>query len=373
MSEISTVQELEEFRQSMRGFLGRRADMKTVRVVMDTTAGFDEVAWSEAASQVGLQALVIPESFDGAGFTAAEQAIAMEELGGALAVGPYLSSAVLATNLIVQSSDEPLKQQLLPELASGELRLAAALAERSWQQGVERPAVRAYSSGNEWNLSGVKNLVLDGSSADGFIVSAVAADGASLFFVDGAAPGITRALLPTVDLTRRLSTVEFASTPARLIGAEGSAAPVLERAINLTVAALASEQVGSAARALQITVDYLKVREQFGRPLASFQALKHRAADMLVEIETARAIANAAALAGALENWTELATLAALAKTRSWEVLDDVSAQAVQLHGGVGFTWDFDPHLYFKRARGNQFLFGDLTSYRERVTAALGL
>lgn len=373
VAQSTSLEDLEEFRAAVRGWLGRYSDTTEVRRVMDTAAGFDETVWASAAKQLGLPALVIPEAFDGAGFTAVELGVAMEELGRSLAVGPFLSSCVLATNIVLQSSDQSVKQDLLPDLASGKTRAAAALAERSWDQGVHRPSVTARAFGNGWRISGTKHLVLDGHTADVLIVAAATPYGTSLFLVDGNAAGLTRSPVPVVDLTRKLAVVEFNSTPARLIGTEGDATPVLRRAINLSVAALSAEQVGSAERSLEITIDYLKVREQFGRVLASYQALKHRVADMLVEIETARALASAAIAAGAAARWDELDTLAGLAKTYSWQVLDHITAEAIQLHGGVGFTWEFDPHLYFKRARGNQFLFGDVAKYRERAAVCIGL
>lgn len=364
-----TAEDLQEFRASVRGVLARHSGMSVVRALMATEDGYDPALWTEAA-RVGLPGLTIPERFGGGGFTAVEQGAALEELGRSLFVGPYLSSGVLATNLVLHSDDESLKQELLPSLAAGATRATAALAERSWEQGVERPAVRAYALGTGWSLVGSKNLVLDGHTADVLIVSAATAEGVGLFLVDGAASGLTRRAAPVVDLTRKLAVVEFESTPARLIAGHPAG---WRRALDLTVAGLAAEQVGAADRALELAVDYLKVREQFGRPLASFQALKHRAADHLVQIEAARAVTHAALAAGAAERWAELDTLAALAKLRSWQVLDAVSADSIQMHGAVGFTWEYDPHLYFKRARGNQFLFGDPARYRDRAAANVGL
>lgn len=371
--EITSVEDREEFRASVRGFLARRAPMAEVRRLMATEDGFDEAVWLEAAEQLGLQSLAIPEEFGGAGVTVVEQGVALEELGRALFTGPYLSSAVLATQLVLQSSDEEVKGELLPELVAGTTRIAVAVAERSWEQGLERPGATALASGDGWLLTGAKRLVVDGVAADRLIVTAATPQGPSLFLVDAAAAGIRRTAVPVVDLTRKQAEVSFDAAPARLIGAEGDARPVLRRAVDLAIAALAAEQVGAAERALEITVDYLKVREQFGRVLAGFQALKHRVANLLAEVEVARALAEAALRAGALEDWDELDTLAALAKVRSWEVLDHVGAESVQLHGGVGFTWEFDPHLYFKRAKGAQFLFGDPSTYRERAAANIGL
>ena len=370
---VASNEELGELQELVKAFLARRAPIKETRRWMETAEGFDASVWAELAEQIGLQGITIPEAQGGLGLSVVEQGVALEELGAALYPGPFLSSAVLATNILLQSDDLDSMDRWLPLLASGEKRATAALAERSWEQGVERPAVQALALGNQWTLTGTKNLVVDGGTANLMTVSASTSDGPSLFLVEDDAGGLSRTALPVVDLTRKLATVTFEATPARLIGREGHAGPILRRAIDLSIAVLACEQVGAAARALEITIDYLKVREVFGRPLAAFQALKHRCADMLAQIETSRALASAALYAGAGGRWDELETLAALAKTRSWDTLDDVTAQAIQLHGGVGFTWEFDPHLYFKRARGNQFLFGDPTQYRERAAINLGM
>lgn len=371
--EAVSYEELEGLRDSVRGFLARRSDSAEVRKLMDTDEGFDEKVWLEAANQLGLQALTIPEEFGGAGFSVIEQGVALEEIGRSLYVAPFMSSSVAATNVVLYSDDDAAKEEFLPELASGEFRATLAIGERSWEQGVEHPSATAIVAGEGWRLTGDKTLVLDGSTATAFIATAATPNGTSLFIVEATADGVETTALPVIDLTRKLSNVSFTASPARLLGAEGAADEILARAMDLTVAALAAEQVGAADRALEITIEYLKVREAFGRVLASFQALKHRCADMVVQVETARALTNSAIAAGAREDWEELSRLSAMAKARSWDVLEFVASEAVQLHGGVGFTWAFDPHLYFKRAKGNQFLFGDLTTYRETAAAQIGL
>lgn len=372
-NETATVDELEGLRESVRGFLGRHSDSAAVRRLMETEDGFDESVWLELANQLGMQGMVIPEPYGGAGFSTVEQGVGIEEMGRALFSSPYLSSSVAATNAILHSGDESAKEDFLPALSSGETRATLAVAERTWKQGLEHPAAQAVAVGERWLITGLKSLVVDGSSSDVLIVTAATPNGTSMFTVDADGPGVERSALPVVDMTRRLSSVVLTAAPARMIGAEGNAGKVLDRAMNLTIAALAAEQVGAADGCLEMVVGYLKIREQFGRLLGSFQALKHRCADLLVEIETARALAQAALSAGAREDWGQLATLAALAKVRSWDVLAKASAENVQLHGGIGFTWAIDAHLYFKRAQGNQFLFGDPTTYRERAAADIGL
>jgi alkylation response protein AidB-like acyl-CoA dehydrogenase len=215
--------------------------------------------------------------------------------------------------------------------------------------------------------------VLDGGTADLILVTASTLRGVGLFAVDGSAPGLARAAQPVLDLTRKQAHVTFADTPARLVGVEGEAPAALARATDLSISALAAEQVGGAQRCLEMIVDYLKVRVQFGRLLGSFQALKHRCADLVVEIESARAIAAAAAEAAAAGDWSRLSTFAALAKADCSEAFAHASAENIQLHGGIGYTWEHDAHLYFKRARASQYLFGEPSRYREQAAFSFGL
>jgi alkylation response protein AidB-like acyl-CoA dehydrogenase len=247
------------------------------------------------------------------------------------------------------------------------------VAERGWEQGLLAPETSALPAAGGWQVTGGKALVLDGLTADLFLVTARTLRGVALFAVDGDAAGIERVAEPALDLTRKQARVTFARTPARLVGREGGAEPGLVRAWDVMLAALAAEQVGGAQRCLEMIVEYLKVRVQFGRLLGSFQALKHRCANLVVEIDSARALAGAAAVAADEEDWPRLATLAALAKADCSEVFAHASAENVQLHGGIGFTWEHDAHLYFKRARASQYLFGEPSRYRERAAVSMGL
>lgn len=371
----ATVEDRDELQASVAGFFARHAGRDKVRDLFETPTGYDRSVWSRLSQEVGLPALTISEQFGGAGFGPLEQAVVMEEVGRSLYCAPYLSSAVAATSFLQVSGDESVQAELLPRLASGELRGTVALVEDHWEQGLHRPRVTARASGGNWQLGGTKRYVLDVESADFALITAATPNGASVFVVDLDAddPAVIRESTPLVDMTRRAGELRLEGAKGRLVGHEGAAGDFVDRAVDLSLVAIAAEQVGAADADLRLTIDYLMVREQFGRVLASFQALKHRVADLLCEVETARALVGAAASAAAEGDWDTLSVLAGLAKVQSWDALDHVSSEAIQLHGGMGFTWEADPHLYFKRARGNEFLFGDGSAYRESAARALGL
>jgi len=374
MTETITHDELQELKQSVRGFLERHSTIADVRRLMGSEEGFDASVWDAFAEQLAFPSLTIPEEYGGAGFGPVAQGIAMEEIGRSLLVAPVLSSSVAATNVILSSDDEQAKAELLPPLAEGTARGTLAVVEQTWEQGSSAPTtVAVLDSDGTWKLTGAKHRVLDGGTATFFVVTAQTADGIGLFVVDRDASGVSTTDVPTVDLTRSCASVGFAAAPAVALGTTGSAPRAFSAAMDLTAIALAAEQVGAAQGALDLTVAYMKLRHQFGRPIGSFQALKHRCADLHGAIETARAVTSAALRATESGDRRRVSILAPLAKTRSWDVLDTVSAQCIQLQGGMGFTWEVDAHLYFKRARGNQYVFGDPTALRESAAGSLGL
>lgn len=371
MTTAVTESELDSLRESVRGFLGRYSPVGEVRRLMASSSGYDPSVWSSLATRLGVAGLTIPESFDGAGYGPVEQSVVAQEAGRSLLCAPLLSSAVLATNVVLLAGSAEAQSRLLPLLASGELLGTAAFAERTWDQGMRRPDVSALAVGDEWVLTGTKRQVLDGSTAGLYLVTARTSLGTRLFAVDaGAASAVD---VPSMDQTRKVSEVTFAEAPGLLVGVDDDPGESLRRAMDLTVVALAAEQVGGAARCVEMIVSYLKVREQFGKPLGMFQALKHRCADLLTEVECARAVVEAAAVAGSASDWSLLAALAGSAKVACSEVFSHASAECVQLHGGIGFTWEHDAHLYFKRARASRYLFGEPGVYRERVAVAIGL
>jgi alkylation response protein AidB-like acyl-CoA dehydrogenase len=366
--------EQQELRESVRRFLADRMPLTRVRELMDAPDHGDEKVWQYAGSQLGLQALAIPEEYGGAGFSFAEQAIVLEELGAALYPGPYLASAVIAATALLASSDAGAKAELLPGIASGDTVATLAFTEDdgSWAADVTRLAATRAGADGCWTLDGHKSFVLDGHAADLILVVARAADGLSLFAVDGEAAGLTRTRLETLDQTRSMARLEFAATPARLIGTAGDAEPVLNRTLDITAIALGAEQLGGAQRALDMAVGYAKVRHQFGRPIGSFQAIKHRCADLLLEVESLRSAVVYAAAAVA-EDSAEVPVLAALVKALASDTYFHVAAENIQIHGGIGFTWEHDAHLYFKRAKASELFLGDASYHRERLATRIGL
>ena len=374
---ISTEQR--ELRESVRRFLTERAPLTSVRELMETADGTDPGVWRQASAQLGLPGIAVPEEYGGAGFSFAEQAIVLEELGAALFTGPYLASAVLAATALLASDDTEAKKDLLPGIAAGETVATLAFTEDggSWDPASIRLAATKTAE-NGWRLDGHKSFVLDGHAAD--LILAVAApetdtetDGQlSLFAVSSATYGLTRRALPTLDQTRKLARLAFDHTPARLIGKKGAARAVLDHTLDVAAVALAAEQLGGAQRALDMAVAYAKVRQQFGRPIGSFQAIKHRCADLLLEVESLRSAVGYAAAAVAAGS-AEVPVLASLLKAYASEVYSRVAGENIQIHGGIGFTWEHDAHLYLKRAKASELFLGDASYHRERLATRIGL
>jgi alkylation response protein AidB-like acyl-CoA dehydrogenase len=368
---FGTSEEQEELRASVRRFVTDRAPLARVRQLMDA-GEIDRDFWARAGAQLGLQGIAIPEEYGGSGFSFAEQAIVLEELGAGLYGGPYLPSAVLAATALLASPDETARQELLPGIASGETIAALAFTEEDGSWDPARIRLAAAKSGDGWVLDGHKSFVLSGAEATLYLAVAVADGGLSLFAVDAGASGLTATALPTLDQTRNLARLDFAAVPARLIGSTGDAAAILDRVLDVAAVALAAEQLGAAQRALDITVDYTKTRHQFGRPIGSFQALKHRMADLLMEVESLRSAVAYAASAVA-EGSDEVPALASLLKAYASETYFHVAAEMIQMHGGIGFTWEHDAHLFFKRAKSSELFLGDGAYHRERLAQRIGL
>jgi alkylation response protein AidB-like acyl-CoA dehydrogenase len=367
--------EQEELRASVRRFLADRAPLSRVRELMEG-GETDWAVWEQAGAQLGLQGLAIPEAYGGAGFSFAEQAIVLEEFGAALYGGPYLASAVLAATALLAGPDEGARRELLPGIASGQTVATLAFTEDggSWDPGAIRLAAAKDGPGvsGAWRLDGHKSFVLDGATAGLILVIAATDAGLSLFAVEAAAAGLGRAALPALDQTRQLARLEFAGVTGRLIGSPGDGAAVLDRALDVAAVALAAEQLGGAQRALDMAVEYAKTRHQFDRPIGSFQVIKHRCADLLLEVESLRSAVGYAAAAVA-EDSSEVPVLASLVKAYASETYFHVAAENIQIHGGIGFTWEHDAHLYFKRAKASELFLGDGTYHRERLAARIGL
>jgi alkylation response protein AidB-like acyl-CoA dehydrogenase len=366
------TEEQEELRNFVRSFMEDKSSETAVREQMETEAGYDRAVWSQMAEQMGLQAIHIPEEYGGQGYGYVELGIVLEEMGRALLCAPFFSSVVLAANTLLQSGDEAAKQAHLPGIASGETIATLAFTEPSGKWDEAGITMEATASGDGYTLSGTKSFVLDGHTANLIIVAARTAAGVSLFAVDGDASGLTRTALSTMDQTRKQAKLDFDNTPATLIGTDGGGWDVLSTVLDLAAVGLAAEQVGGAQFVLEMAVQYAKDRVQFGRPIGSFQAIKHKCADMLLEVESAKSAAYYG-LWCASEMNDELPSVASLAKAYCSEAYFHATAENIQIHGGIGFTWEHPAHLYFKRAKSSELLFGDPTYHREQLAQRIGI
>jgi alkylation response protein AidB-like acyl-CoA dehydrogenase len=365
-------EEQEELRSSVRRFLEDKSPMTEVRRLMETSEGYDTAVWKQMGEQLGLQAIAIPEEYGGVGFGYVELTVIFEEMGGALLCAPYFATVALAANALLSSGDESAKKDLLPGIASGETIATLALTEDTGRWDLDGITLAATGKGGDWKLDGHKMFVIDGHTADLILVAGRTGKGVSLFAVESSAAGLTRTALATMDQTRKQARIEFSGTPARLVGEEGGAGPALSRTLDLAAVALAAEQVGGAQRCLDMAVDYAKTRIQFGRPIGSFQAIKHKCADMLLEVESAKSAAYYAGWAAA-EDSEELPVVASLAKSYCSEAYFHAAAENIQIHGGIGFTWEHDAHLYFKRAKSSELLLGDPSYHRELLAQRIGI
>ncbi len=365
-------EEQEELRRTVRAFLDQKSPESEVRRLMDTEQGYDEAVWRQMGEQMGLQGLIVPEEFGGSGYSYVELIVVLEEMGRSLLCTPYFATVALAANALIHSGDDQAKKEFLPGIASGETIATVAFTEPSGKWDEAGITMAATKSGDDWKLSGTKMFVLDGHTADLIIVAARTSAGVSLFVVSGDAAGLTRTSLSTMDQTRKQAKLEFSDTPARLIGTDGAGWTVLSSVLDLAAVALAAEQVGGAQRCLDMAVEYAKVRVQFGRPIGSFQAIKHKCADMLLEVESAKSAAYYAGWCAAEMN-EELPSVASLAKAYCSEAYFHAAAENIQIHGGIGFTWEHPAHLYFKRAKSSELLFGDPTYHRELLAQRIGI
>jgi alkylation response protein AidB-like acyl-CoA dehydrogenase len=363
---FTVTPEQEMLRDAARSYLAERVPATRVRELMETDAGFDAALWDEIA-EMGWPSMAVPEEYGGAGFSFMELGVVVEEMGRALTPAPFFSSVVLGANALLIAGDDAQRREFLPDVAAGTRRVALAAGDGG------PPSVQAEASAGGWRLNGTAPFVIDGHTADLLVVAARHADGVDLFVVDAAADGVAAQRLETMDMTRKQASIDLADAPAAArLGSAGSGSAALERVYDVAAAMLAYEQVGAAQRCLEMSVGYAKERVQFGRPIGSFQAIKHKCADMLVAVEGAR---SAAAYAGwALSNADEdLPVAAALAKAHCSDAFFRVAAETIQVHGGIGFTWEHDAHLYFKRAKTDQLLFGGPAVWRAKLADRLGL
>ncbi len=367
---FALTEEQAELATMVRDLLRKRSDSQALRKAVAEPRGYDESLWSVLCEQVGAAALAIPEQYGGAGFTLFETQVVLEELGAALTPSPLLGSGVLAAQALLLAGDDATCADLLPGIASGSLVAALVWAGTDGRWPTEDLAVSAREVDGRWVVEGTSAYVLDGDHADVLLVLAQSPSGPVLLRVHPGQPGVRRTQSATMDQTLRLATVELEAAEAEVVAA--GARDILPTLRDIACSAVSALQVGAAQRCLDLTVSYAKERVQFGRPIGSFQALKHRMADMLVEVETARSASWAAAWSAAQLD-SELPARAATAKAWCSEALSRVAAETVQLHGGIAITWEHDAQLYFKRAHATSQLFGQPHEHRARLFSLYAL
>jgi alkylation response protein AidB-like acyl-CoA dehydrogenase len=369
--------EQEEFRSVLRRFLEDKSPPTEVRRLMATEAGWEREGWREINRQLGLTAVHIPEAYGGHGFGFVELGIVLEEMGRALVCAPYFASTVLAATAIMNAGTQAQQRALLPSIAAGDTIATLAITEPNGRWDLAGVEMTAKAAGGGFELDGVKSFVLDGHTADLIVVVArlpgsTGDAGLSLFTVAGDAPRLARRPLKVLDPTRKLAQLEFRSVEAELLGAEGSGASPLAKTLVQAAACLANEMVGGAEKLRQSALEYCNLRVQFGRPIASFQVMKHKQADILVDVELARSAAYRATAAAA-EDDVDLPAIASLAKACASDAYMQTAIQAIQIHGGIGFTWDNDTQLWFKRAKSSEVFLGDPAYHRELMLRAWGV
>jgi len=374
------TEEQEELRRAARGFLDDHSSPEKVRAAMQDERGYDADTWRRVGAELGWPSVIIPEAYGGIGLTYVELVALMEEMGRTLLCSPFFSTVCLAGNALLAAGTEEQKQEHLPAIAAGEKTATVAYTESNGRWDAFAVQAVARRDGEEFVLSGTKTFVVDGHTSDLLVIAArtegsSGEGGISLFVVPADTPGIERRALPTMDQTRRQAEIgldEVRVPAASLMGEEGEGWKPLSHALDLATIALSAEQVGGAERVLDMTVEYAKERKQFGRPIGSFQAIKHKCADMMVLVESARSASYYAGYAASVGD-PEMPVLAALAKAYCSDAYFRCAAESVQIHGGVGFTWEYDVHLYFKRAKSTETLLGDAAYHRELVAQRINL
>jgi alkylation response protein AidB-like acyl-CoA dehydrogenase len=367
-------------RASARQFLERECPPDVVRRLSEDSLGYAPDLWQKMAA-LGWMGLVLPEAYGGSGLSFVDLTILMEEMGRVLLPAPFFSSVALGAFSLLEAGSEEQRQQLLPRIARGEAKVCVALLEADGRYDPRGIGLRASIRGNRATLNGTKLFVVDAQVADYVICVARTRGGRnpeagiSLFLLDMKSPGIACTPLASIDQTRRLCEVSFSRVGVSLeamLGGRDTAWPLLQRALDKATVALCAEMVGGAEKAMEMCVDYAKTRVQFGRQIGSFQAVKHKIADMKVWLENAKSVVYYAAWA-VNSDAPEAPRAASMAKAYCSEMYPHVAADGIQVHGGIGFTWDHNMHLYFKRGKSSEVLLGNATWHRERTATLIPL
>jgi alkylation response protein AidB-like acyl-CoA dehydrogenase len=361
--------EQEQFRSTVRRFLEDKSPTTEVRRLMATAEGYDPEVWRLLSGDLALPGIHIPEQYAGAGFGMVELGIVMEEFGRALLCAPFFSTAVLAANAVLNAGTDGQKSRLLPDLARGARFGTLAVTELTGEWDPASITVVATPDADGYRLDGTKSYVVDGQIADLLVVAARQTGstghvGLALFSLTGKNSGVERSALQPMDPTRKLARVDLRGARAELLGSLEAGAAPLVRTLDQAAIALANEMVGGAQTLLDSAVKYSKLRVQFGREIGSFQAIKHKLADLLLEVELAKSAAYYAAQAAAVDD-PEWPALASLAKAATSETYLHTATECIQIHGGIGFTWDNDTHLWFKRAKSSEIFLGQPSYHRE--------
>ncbi len=372
-------EEQELLRSTARKFFENECPSTVVRTLMETPEGMTPALWSKLGEQ-GWLGLIHPEAYDGMGLGLVDLVVLMEEMGRAVVPGPYFSTVLLGAGAILEAGSDTQKKEWLPKIATGDRRVSLAWMEPSAMLGPDGVTLPAAEKNGTYTLSGTKLFVPDAHTADAIVVAARTGmarseDGVSLFLVPRGTSGLDVKLLPTMDQTRKLCEVTLKDVRVgsdALLGGAGAGWKPLAKVLDRATVGLCAEMCGGAQKVLDMTVEYAKIRQAFGRPIGSYQGVKHKAADMLVEVENSKSITYYAAWA-LDEGVAEGPLAASMAKAYVSDAYRRVSAAGIQLHGGIGFTWEHDLHLYFKRAKGSEFTFGDATYHRERVAQLVNL
>ncbi len=344
---------------------------------MATANGYDPAVWRQLSDELALPGIHIPEQYGGAGFGMVELCIVTEEFGRALLCAPYFSTTVLAASAILNAGTQAQRSSLLPGLASGARLATLAVTEPNGLWDPREIGLVATPAADGYLLDGVKSYVVDGHVADLLIVAArlpatVGDTGLALFTLRADSAGVERRLLESLDPTRKIARIDFRGARADLLGTLDDGAKSLDRTLDQAAVALANEMVGGTQALLDSAVSYAKLRVQFGRTIGSFQAIKHKLADMLLDVELAKSAAYYAAQAAAVED-AEWPALASAAKAAASETYLHTAIECIQIHGGIGFTWDNDTHLWFKRAKSSEVFLGQPSYHRERLMQRWGV
>ena len=367
-------EEQEMLRDAAKRFLADNCPTTYVRKMMAHETGHDKDFWKKLV-ELGWPGLLIPEQYGGQGGSFLDMTVIAEEAGKALVPGPFFTAALIGAPLAVEGCTEEQKKDILPRMAKGEFIGTLALAEASGRFDAEGVQLKATKSGNDYVISGEKFFVPDAHVANAMVVAVRTGGsgekGITLVIVPTNASGVTITQLKTVDMTRRLCHVKFDNVKtSTLLGREGEGWPILRRVLDVATAALSAEMVGTAQKALDMSVDYAKTRVQFGKPIGSFQAVKHKCVDMMVAVENARSLTYYACWT-VDEKTPEAATAVPMAKAYASDMAKNVTSEAIQVHGGIGFTWEHDMHLFHRRALAGEANLGNAPVHRESVAKAL--